>query len=84
MTLKVLKGQTAVWQNVDEAVPFREELEQSLAALNGQGHCFKWYLRFVWGEYFFQGIYYQLHLYNPVVSISHDTLKSWGIGVGFS
>lgn len=82
MTLQIWNGQTALWQREGEAIPSQAQLEQSLAALDGQGTVSN-------GDYDLFGVHlssqgtdYQLRLYNPVVSLSHDTLKSWGIGIG--
>ena len=82
MTLQIWNGQTALWQREGKAIPSQAQLEQSLAALDGQGTVSN-------GDYDLFGVHlssqgtdYQLRLYNPVVTISHDTLKSWGIGIG--
>lgn len=82
MILQVWEGKTALWQREGETIPFQAQLEQSLAALDGQGTVSN-------GDYDLFGVHlssqgtdYQLRLYNPVVTISHDTLKSWGIGIG--
>ena len=82
MTLQVWEGKTALWQREGETIPSQAQLEQSLAALDGQGTVSN-------GDYDLFGVHlssqgtdYQLRLYNPVVTISHDTLKSWGIGIG--
>lgn len=83
MTLQVWEGQTIVWQNTDQAIPFQEQLEQSLAALDGRGTVSNGAYDLFGAHISFQGMDYRLRLYNPVVTISHDTLKSWGIVVGF-
>ena len=84
MTLLVWEGQNVIWQNTGRAIPSQGQLEQSLAALNGQGMVSDGTYDLLGVHISSQGADYQLQLYNPVVAISHDTLKSWGIGVGFS
>lgn len=37
MILQVWEGKTALWQREGETIPFQAQLEQSLAALDGQG-----------------------------------------------
>ena len=82
MTLQVWEGKTALWQREGETIPFQAQLEQSLAALDGQGTVSNGTYDLFGTHITSQGTDYQLRLYNPVVSLSHDTLKSWGIGIG--
>lgn len=82
MTLQIWNGQTALWQREGEAIPSQAQLEQSLAALDGQGTVSNGDYDLFGTHITSQGTDYQLRLYNPVVSLSHDTLKSWGIGIG--
>lgn len=82
MILQVWEGQTALWQREGETIPFQAQLEQSLAALDGQGTVSNGTYDLFGTHITSQGTDYQLRLYNPVVSLSHDTLKSWGIGIG--
>ena len=82
MTLQVWEGQTALWQREGETIPSQAQLEQSLAALDGQGTVSNGTYDLFGTHITSQGTDYQLRLYNPVVSLSHDTLKSWGIGIG--
>lgn len=82
MILQVWEGKTALWQREGETIPFQAQLEQSLAALDGQGTVSNGTYDLFGVHLSSQGTDYQLRLYNPVVSLSHDTLKSWGIGIG--
>lgn len=82
MTLQVWEGQTALWQREGETIPSQAQLEQSLAALDGQGTVSNSTYDLFGAHITSQDTDYQLRLYNPVVSLSHDTLKSWGIGIG--
>ena len=84
MTLQLKDSQELVLQAGAGDLPSsqQQKLEQSLAALDGSGTVSDGKAALFGAKLLLDGEEYQLHLYNPVVSLSHDNLKIWAVVVG--
>lgn len=83
ITLQIYQGQNLLWEFGSGTIPSHAQLEQSLAALNGEGTVsngsFELYGQHIWAD----GADYQIYVYNPVVTLSNQNLKVWAAGIGF-
>ncbi|MBC5787493.1 MULTISPECIES: sensor histidine kinase [Clostridiaceae] len=82
LTLQIYQGQQIIQRFGDEVLP-QKQLEQSLAALDGSGTVSNGTFALFGEQLLLDGKTYQIHIYNPVVILSHDRLKLWVVGIGF-
>lgn len=83
MTLEVKDGQKVVLQSGTDTIPSQVQLEDALTALNGSGTVSDGNFDLFGTQINSNGTKYQINLYNPVITLSYDTLKAWVIGIGF-
>lgn len=83
ITLQVYQGQNLLQEFGNGTIPSHTQLEQSLAALQGEGTVSNGSFD-LYGQRISVGdANYQIHVYNPVVTLSNHNLKVWAAGIGF-
>ena len=83
LMIQIQEGQDTIRQFGTQTVPSQNQLEQALAALNGSGTVSDGTFALFGTPLFLNGTTYQIHLYNPEVTLSFDSLKVWAVGIGF-
>lgn len=83
LMIQIKDGRNTVLQFGTDTVSSQKQLEQSLAALNGNGTVSNGAFDLFGAQLSLNGKEYQVNLYNPVITISHENLKAWAVGIGF-
>ncbi len=83
MCAQLIEGPDVVLQTGKETLAVQSELRRSLDALDGSGVVSDGVTELFGTQLIAGGNSYQVYLYNPVITLSHDTLKAWVIGIGF-
>ena len=83
IALQIYRGQNLLQEFGNGTIPSHAQLEQSLAALNGEGTVSNGSFDLYGRQISAGGTDYQVYIYNPVVAISNQNLKVWAAGIGF-
>ena len=83
IALQIYRGQNLLQEFGNGTIPSHAQLEQSLAALNGEGTVSNGSFDLYGRQISAGGTDYQVYIYNPVVAISNQSLKVWAAGIGF-
>ncbi len=83
ITLQIYEEQNLLRQFGNGVAPSHTQLEQALAALNGEGTVSDGSFDLYGRQISAGGAHYQIYVYNPVVTLSSRNLKVWAAGIGF-
>ena len=83
LTIQIFDSTDLLLQFGDEMGAAQQDLEQSLAALNGDGTVSNGEYDLFGTEISANGSNYLLRIANPVVTLPEHSLKAWAVGIGF-
>ena len=83
LTIRIFDDRDLLLQFGDEMGAAQQDLEQSLAALNGDGTVSNGEYDLFGTEISANGNRFQLRIANPVVTLPEHSLKAWAVGIGF-
>ena len=83
ITIQIYHDQNLLQEFGNTMISSHAQLEQSLAALNGEGTVSNGSFELYGRQISAGGVDYQVYVYNPVVTLSNQNFKLWAAGIGF-